>query len=98
MLVYFKKAAGGLFGNTAVYKLVELWDKKSWLPRSNSQGQTGYKNTFPDITVKRSAIMNTDVSSKFHLARRMTFPDLTVAVATYNTQNCLFLCEMKKLG
>lgn len=60
--------------------------------------QTGYKNTFPDITVKRSAIMNTDVSSKFHLARRMTFPDLTVAVATYNTQNCLFLCEMKKLG
>lgn len=34
MLVYFKKAAGGLFGNTAVYKLVELWDKKKWLPRS----------------------------------------------------------------
>lgn len=29
MLVYFKKAAGGLFGNTAVYKLVELWDKKN---------------------------------------------------------------------
>lgn len=97
MLVYFKKAAGGLFGNTAVYKLVELWDKKSWLPKSVCS-KRAIKNTFPDITVKRSAIMNTDVSSKFHLARRMTFPDLTVAVATYNTQNCLFLCDMKKLG
>lgn len=80
MLVYFKKAAGGLFGNTAVYKLVELWDKSVC-------SKWAIKNTFPDITVKRSAIMNTDVSSKFHLARRMTFPDLTVAVATYNTQN-----------